>query len=293
MTSIAIDRLDGLSAATAMKGPCRVATTAAITLAGEQAIDGVAVVEGDRVLVKDQADQTANGIYVADTGNWARAKDFSRNRDVQKGTRVYVTDGTGAGDYTVTTSNPVQIGTSNLVFAIAAYQPLDADLTAIAALADPNADRILFWDDSAGAYVYLSLAPGLVISGTELRNLEVWGVALSDETTAITTGTAKASFSIPYQFKVVGAYVTLNTVSSSGTPTFDVNEGGSSILGTKIVIDVSELTGGSAGYQGTAAGAATITDDTIAAFAQITWDIDTAGTGARGAKGYLVGYRNS
>lgn len=35
-------------------------------------------------------------------------------------------------------------------------QPLDTDLTTIGGLADPNADRILFWDDSAGAYAYLA-----------------------------------------------------------------------------------------------------------------------------------------
>lgn len=133
----------------------------------------------------------------------------------------------------------------------------------------------------------------LLADGTWGRDLEVWGIAVSDEITALTTGTAKGSFSIPYAFKVVGVYATLNTVSSSGTPTFDINEAGVSILGTKIVIDVSEFTGGSAGYQGTASGAATIADDTIAAFAQITVDIDTAGTGTKGAKVFLVGYRNS
>ncbi len=118
---------------------------------------------------------------------------------------------------------------------------------------------------------------------------EIWGGAVSDETTAITTGTAKLSFSIPYAFTVIGVYATLNTASSSGTPTFDINEGGTSILGTKIVIDANEFTGGSAGYQGTASGAATISDASIAANAQITVDIDVAGTGAKGAKVILIG----
>ena len=51
MTSTSTDRIDGLSAALAIKAPVRVATTANITLSGEQTIDGVAVVEHDRVLV--------------------------------------------------------------------------------------------------------------------------------------------------------------------------------------------------------------------------------------------------
>ena len=47
-------------------------------------------------------------------------------------------------------------------------QAHDADLDVIAGLVDPNADRILFWDDSAGAYAYLTAGSGLTISGTTL-----------------------------------------------------------------------------------------------------------------------------
>lgn len=159
-----------------------------------------------------------------------------------------------------------------------------------ATLVDPNADRIMFWDDSAGQVTWLSSTANLVINGTTLRAYETHGIALSDETTAITTGTGKGSFSLPYAFTLVGVYVTLNTVSSSGTPTFDFNEAGTTCLSTKVVIDVSEFTGGSSGYQGTAAAAAVISDASLAAFAQLTWDIDTAGTGAKGAKAYIIGY---
>jgi uncharacterized cupin superfamily protein len=118
MTSIAIDLTDGLSSATAIKGPCRVATTANIALSGEQTIDGVAAVTGDRVLVKDQTTQTENGIYVADTGAWRRAKDFSGNRDIRRGTKITVTDGGGAGDYRVAASNPITIDTSDISFVL-------------------------------------------------------------------------------------------------------------------------------------------------------------------------------
>jgi hypothetical protein len=47
-------------------------------------------------------------------------------------------------------------------------QAYDAELAQIAALADPNADRILFWDDSAGAYTFLTVGTGLTITGTSL-----------------------------------------------------------------------------------------------------------------------------
>ncbi|OEI82472.1 hypothetical protein GRI33_00990 [Brucella sp. BO3] len=118
MTSININRLDGLSSATAWKGPARVATTANIQLSDLQIIDGVALNDGDRVLVKDQTDARYNGIYVAQTGIWRRARDFASNRDIRKGTRVVVTDGSeNAGyDFEVANENPIIIGTTPLVF---------------------------------------------------------------------------------------------------------------------------------------------------------------------------------
>lgn len=48
-------------------------------------------------------------------------------------------------------------------------QAYDADLATIAGLADPNADRILFWDDSAGAYAYLTAGTNLTITGTTIN----------------------------------------------------------------------------------------------------------------------------
>lgn len=55
------------------KGASRAATTANITLSGAQTIDGVAIVAGDRVLVKNQTTAAQNGIYVAAAGAWSRA----------------------------------------------------------------------------------------------------------------------------------------------------------------------------------------------------------------------------
>jgi phage-related tail fiber protein len=58
-----------------VKASVRVATTANITLSGAQTIDGVSVVAGDRVLVKNQTASQNNGIYVAASGSWARSAD--------------------------------------------------------------------------------------------------------------------------------------------------------------------------------------------------------------------------
>jgi hypothetical protein len=93
------DRRAGLSASTALKAACRVGTTANITLSGYQTIDGVLPTSSQhpdlrRILVKDQDDAAENGIYVMDTGTWARAKDFDSINDIRKGTLVYVNEGT-------------------------------------------------------------------------------------------------------------------------------------------------------------------------------------------------------
>ncbi len=44
------------------------------------------------------------------------------------------------------------------------------NITQFAALADPGADRLLFWDDSAGTWTHLSLGTGLSISGTVISS---------------------------------------------------------------------------------------------------------------------------
>jgi uncharacterized cupin superfamily protein len=144
MTSVQIDIRDGLSSSTAIKGPVRCATTANITLSGEQIIDGIAVVTDERVLVKNQTTGSDNGIWICDTGPWRRAKDFNKTRDVKTGTLVLVNGGTtGAGIWQVTAADPISIGSSSIAFsattitaaqAAVLYQPKDADLTAWAAV---------------------------------------------------------------------------------------------------------------------------------------------------------------
>lgn len=113
------DRINGLIGELGIKAPVLVATTAAITLSGTQTIDGVAVVEEDRVLVKNQTDTTTNGIYYCQASAWVRAPDFDGARDCVQGTLVYVVSGTTNGGtlQKLTTTDPV-IGTSGLTFSL-------------------------------------------------------------------------------------------------------------------------------------------------------------------------------
>lgn len=69
--------VDNLVQGISPKQSVHVATTANITLSGTQTIDGVAVIAGDRVLVKNQSSALQNGIYICAAGAWARAADAS------------------------------------------------------------------------------------------------------------------------------------------------------------------------------------------------------------------------
>lgn len=112
------------------------------------------------------------------------------------------------------------------------------------------------------------------------------GIACSDETTALTTGTAKATFRIPYPFTLTEVRSNLGVAQASGSIfTVDINENGSSILSTKLTINNGSKT--SVG----ATTPAVISDASLADDAEITIDIDQVGDGtAKGLKIWLIGY---
>ena len=101
-----------------VKLPCKVATTASITLNGTQTIDGVAVVSGERVLVKNQATASTNGIYIVASGAWSRAVDMSISEDAFDGVQVFVNSGSTNSEKTfvLVTDDPIVLGTTDLTF---------------------------------------------------------------------------------------------------------------------------------------------------------------------------------
>ena len=100
--------------------------------------------------------------------------------------------------------------------------------------------------------------------------------ALSDETTAITTG-LKLTTRAPFAFTLTNVRISLTTTSSSGNPAVDMKESGTTVFSTTPKIDSGELTN----VTGTAA---VISDSAIADDAELTFIVDTAGTGAKGLK---------
>jgi hypothetical protein len=127
------------------------------------------------------------------------------------------------------------------------------------------------------------------ISGRAVtKTIESFVIACSDEATALTTGTAKVTFRMPYAFTVTAVRASVTTAPTGGTLlTVDINEGGSTILSTKLTFDASEKT------TTTAATAAVISDSTLADDAEITIDIDAVGSTIAGAglKVYIIGHQ--
>lgn len=103
------------------KDSVRVATTGTnIPLSGLQVIDGIQLEAEDRVLVKDQSDLTKNGIYEVVDGEWKRAGDANKDKEVTAGLYTYVEEGddlAGSSWILRSTGEDIVLGTSELNFA--------------------------------------------------------------------------------------------------------------------------------------------------------------------------------
>lgn len=115
--------VDGLIQGFDWKQSARVATVAAGTLSSSFAngsvIDGVTLATGDRILIKDQASGTENGIYVVNaSGAPTRADDFDTSADATSGVTVFVSEGdTNANSaWSISTNDPITLGTDPVTF---------------------------------------------------------------------------------------------------------------------------------------------------------------------------------
>ena len=81
-----------------IKSSVRAATTTDITLSGTQTVDGVVLVAGNRVLVKNQTNASQNGIYVVSASTWTRAIDAEANGELTAGSFTFVEEGTYNSD---------------------------------------------------------------------------------------------------------------------------------------------------------------------------------------------------
>lgn len=100
------------------KRSVRCATTGPIALSGLQTVDGVTVTDGDRVLVKDQANAAQNWIYTAGAGAWVRAQDANESFECTPGHVVPVQSGTAnaLSAWQLSNTDMPSLGTTSLVF---------------------------------------------------------------------------------------------------------------------------------------------------------------------------------
>ena len=219
-----------------------------------------------------EVSQLSTGVKIAAATISAAAADNSLN-DSANG---FVTAGFSAGDRVKVEG-----------FATGANNPFVATVATVGAgkltLTLPEDGALV--DEAAGPNVKVTKWTSARVSAGSLAGSakESFVIALGDETTAITAGNGKVTFRMPYAFTLTEVRASLNVASSSGIPTIDINEGGASILSTKLTIDATEKT------SKTAAVPAVISDANLADDAELTFDIDVAGTGAAGLKVVLIG----
>jgi hypothetical protein len=133
-----------------------------------------------------------------------------------------------------------------------------------------------------GEYYHLTAAQQSFVQGLAANPTYPYDmtVAASDETTAITTGTAKVTFLAPRDFTLTGLTATFTTTGSTDS-VIDVNYNGTSVLATPLTIP-----------SGNYYSATTTTTSAITQYNTFSVDIDTAGTDATGFKVILLGYSN-
>jgi hypothetical protein len=113
------------------------------------------------------------------------------------------------------------------------------------------------------------------------------GVACSDETTSLTTGTAKVTFRMPLAMTLTAVRLNVNTAPTGSALVVNIKEGGTTVFSTKPQIDVSAKTSVGSGTP------AVISDSSLASDAEITIDIDQIGStiAGKGLKIWLIGTR--
>lgn len=223
-------------------------------------------------------DSTASGNQATVGSNWVISQVNIDGAYFAGGTDVAVADG-GTGSSTASGAR------TNLGLAIGTdVQAHDADLDTIAGL---TATTDSFIQAKSSAWASRTIAQVAADLSSSIKNTECICVPMSDETTALTTGT-KVTIRMPYAFTITEVRASVTTAPTGGTLLgIDIKESGTTIFSTKPTFDASEKT------TTTAATANVLSDTSLADDAEMTFIVDTVGSTIAGAglKAYLIGHR--
>ncbi len=112
-----ITQVQSAAAGIASKYPVQVVSTANIALSGLLTIDGYTTVAGDRVLVTGQTTASANGVYNAGTGAWARTTiEGGSPGEIEAGALWLIVNGTlfGGSQWRCANTGSIVVGTTSI-----------------------------------------------------------------------------------------------------------------------------------------------------------------------------------
>ena len=250
------------------KDSVRAATTVNIvTIAGgaPSTLDGVSLVAGDRVLVKNQTTTSANGIYTVTTlgtgsnGSWTRATDAdgSPAGDLSSGAFVYIEEGTANAQdqYVITTTGTITVGTTGITWGLFSgagkitvgaglSKAKDAVSIALGSSSglETTSGLALTSVGTAGTYRSVTVdAKGRVTAGTSPTTLSGYGITDAQASDATLTALAGVTVSADQVIYATGAdtFATTSLTSTARTVLDDTSTSAMrTTLGVAIGTDV-------------------------------------------------------
>jgi hypothetical protein len=234
--------VDAALAGISWKQPVLAATTGNITLSGAQTVDGVPVVAGDRVLVKDQGTASQNGIYIVGTP-WTRSDD-ANTWDELVSALVFVESGGLAGSAWYCYIQPggtlgvTAVNWSNFQVAGAYFAGTGLTLTS-------NTFSITNTGVAAATYGSASSVPVFAVNA-QGQLTSVTNTSIAIDATAITSGTINTA-------RISGSYTgitevgTLTGLTVSATITGSISGNAATATNATNATTATNLAGGATG----------------------------------------------
>jgi hypothetical protein len=233
------------------KDAVRAATTANINLSAPQTIDGVAVIAGDRVLVKNQTTAAQNGVYVVQAAAWSRAVDADTAGKVTTGMSARVLEGT-VNQFTtwqLTTTGVITLGTTALTLVQVGGTPDDVSLQFTnghiqlkdGGGTDAKIGNRTLVDTTVAAAGAQTLTNNLSMLGNMAK--QITGKAAWYTAPAISLEAVNTKFDAAVGHKHTGAAGDAPKITSAGLAAGAVND---TAIGTRQIVDTTVQTAGAA-----------------------------------------------